>query len=202
MANTIKKPTHEDNFITLSVPVDALQRICGQEDAKRALQIALAGEFSICFYGPVGQGKTSLLNAFRKLYSKIYRRQPTFEVLECDGYPSREFRDCEIFALVDKINYATLHKGFLGRSSKEILQEISSQLDQKEYFVSGDFWDAVGNRYAKEELTPKVLFTALRVARTIANLEQSEVILKSHLNEAISLVSFPSKKTKQDAPSL
>lgn len=196
MANN--KYDHENNFETFTVPTDSLQKICGQESAKRALQIALAGEFSICFYGPLGQGKSSLLSAFKKLYAKIYRRQPSFDVLECDGYPSKEFRDCEIFAPLDKLNYAALHKGFLGRTSKEILHDIASQLEQKEFFIAGDFWDTVGNRYAKDELTPKVLFTALRVARTIANLGQSEVILKSHLNEAISLVIFPSKRIKQE----
>lgn len=192
MANN--KHNHEDNFTTFTIPTDSLQKIFGQESTKRALQIALAGEFSICFYGPLGQGKSSLLNAFKKLYAKLYRRQPKFDVLECDGYPSKEFRNCEIFAPLDKLNYATIHKGFLGKTSEEVLHTITSQLPQKEYFVAGNFWDTVGNRYSKDELTPKVLFTALRVARTIANLEQSEVILKQHLNEAISLVSFPSKR--------
>ena len=189
---------YEESFIKIEIPKDPLQQIYGQEGAKRALQVALAGEFSICFYGATGQGKTSLLNIFKKFYAKLYRRQPSFSVVECDGYPSTEFRSCVIFAKIEKLNYGVVHLGKLGSTSGDFLKSITSKLEQQEYFVAGNFWDTVGGTYSRDGLTPKSLFSALKVSRIIANMEQSEIILKKHLQEALKLVTFPSKRVQTE----
>ena len=58
--------------------------ICGQEGAKRGLEIAAAGGHNIAMYGPPGTGKTMLARAFSGLLPNL----STEEVLEITGIHS------------------------------------------------------------------------------------------------------------------
>lgn len=188
----------KNNNISFTIPRDSLQKIIGQEDAKRALEISIAGEFSICFYGPEEQGKTSLIRALEKIYAKLYRRQPAMAVTECKFPIKEDHREFEIFAKLDKINFGSIHTGFKGERSSEVEKRIRRKEEFSEITLPSTFWDTLGQRYSRDKLTPKKVFTALRIARIIANLEHSAIITGDHFKEALQLTTFPMKLPKED----
>jgi len=191
---TKKHRDKDEDFIKFIIPKDDLQAICGQETAKRAIEISLAGEFSLCLYGPLGQGKTHLLNTYRDMYMKIYRRKVPFTLSDIDNYPTE--RDSVIYAKVNKLPYSTLNKGFTGVTSKEVISRVNNRLPTTDLFITPDFWDILGQTYSRDALTPKQVFNALKVARTIANLEHSEIITRNHFREALTFVTFPREKER------
>jgi predicted ATPase with chaperone activity len=190
------KPDKDENFIKFEIPTDLIQSICGQEKVKRAIEISIAGEYSLCIYGPSGQGKTQLLTAYREMYMKIYRRKVPYPLYDIDGHPTE--KDATLYVKVDKLPYSTINKGFNGLTSKEIVSKINRRLLTTDLFITPDFWDILGQTYSRDALTPKQVFSALKVARTIANLEQSEIITRTHFKESLVLVTFPQLKAEKE----
>ena len=192
-----KKLDKDENFIKFEIPTDPIQSICGQEKVKRAIEISLAGEYPLCIYGPSGQGKTQLISAYRDMYMKIYRRKVPYSLYDIDGYPTEN--NASVYVKIDKLPYSTINKGFNGLTSKEIVSKINKRLLTTDLFITPDFWDILGQTYSRDALTPKQVFSALKVARTIANLEQSEIITRAHFKEALVLVTFPQLKAEKES---
>lgn len=192
-----KKVDKDENFIKFEIPHDPIQAICGQDKVKRAIEISVAGEYSLCIYGPSGQGKTQLMTAYREMYMKVYRRKVPYALYDVDGYPNE--KNASIYVKIDKLPYSAINKGFNGLTSKEIVSKINKRLLTTDLFITPDFWDILGQTYSRDALTPKQVFSALKVARTIANLEQSEIITRNHFKEALLLVTFPQLKAEKDS---
>lgn len=193
-----KRKVNKKTFI-LEIPTDLYQRIIGQDRAKKAAVIALAGGFSICFYGPSGHGKTSLVRWFSKTHTKLYNKQPEKgTVYECD-FPDASV-DIQIFAEIRKVGYSAIHNGFDKVTSKEVEKAIRKMVKYPTYEVEEAFWDIIGQEYSAQKLTPKIVFNTIRVGRIMANLENSSLITKEHIKEALKLTTFPVHKRKTDAP--
>ena len=118
-----KKVDKDENFIKFEIPHDPIQAICGQDKVKRAIEISVAGEYSLCIYGPSGQGKTQLMTAYREMYMKVYRRKVPYALYEIDGHPPKV--EATLWVKIDKLPYSAINKGFNGLTSKEIVSKIN-----------------------------------------------------------------------------
>lgn len=178
-------------------PID-LGDIKGQECAKRALLVAIAGKHSILLFGSPGCGKSMLRSVARQ-----FGLPDTFEARRCPcGYWNDPRHDCRCTASQIQRHAAKLPAAEItvevppvpAREWQSNLRGSTSadwqrQLDGMCAVPSPDL-DEMGRellRTAASEygMSGAVLDSILRVAATIAALDQSPQIAISHLAEAI-----------------
>lgn len=156
--------------------MSCLSEIRGQESAKRAIEIALAGGHSLLLIGPEGCGKTMLIDAARAIDSaaRISEARPhegdsalaCQMVVECPPVSEADMRllpPSEPSAVIaDRI-------AALGKTPTEIDAPARRLLD-----------DAKRHGIVEAEET-----TAIAVACTIARLDGCEVARRIHIAEAL-----------------
>ena len=168
----------------------------GNELAKRALVVAAAGNHSILFVGPANCGKTML----RAVALDLGLVQ-TFEARPCPcGYRTspnvacrctvkqveRHLRKLPVAEITVEMQYPAQREM---RTPGTTLMEMRQQIASKGNHDSLDLGEVTANlmRAAVRELNldPDTQRRVLTVARTIANLDDSNTIEPSHLCEAI-----------------
>jgi energy-coupling factor transporter ATP-binding protein EcfA2 len=194
-----------DSVFELPVELDPYKEIVGQTKAKKAMAIAIIGNFPICFYGPHGQGKSTLIRLFSETYKAIHSKKMPPELVEECVSPDDITPTAQIFAEIKKIKYSRLFEGIKedGETRKEFEKKIRKVLNTeypKSYLVFDTFWDMVGQSYNSLHLTPKSLSTAIKTAWIISTLDKSSYITKESLKEAFTFVTFTSKKVVEIAP--
>ncbi len=191
----VAKEIHSRSFLETGGQ-DLLTFIHGNEMGKRALTIAVAGGHSILFFGSPAVGKTMFRAAAFALGLK-----ETFEgrTCPCGNFNNpRSVCNCtvaKITAHLKKLPEAEISIEVCQVPERELnyrgmgLEEIRWRVEQTSKFESLKL-DAAGESLLKSAVTElglnlRVRETALRVARTIANLDNSEVITASHVCEAV-----------------
>ena len=145
-----------------------LENIKGQENVKRALEVARLGGHTVTLVGPDGCGKHTLMSLFQVSVGP----DMVIEVVRPSAEMLLSCRKAETMEAVNKR---------LGEALKETdlsLPEAGKQL--------------LKTAYDRLELSPADLFKCIDIARTIANLHQSKHIRVEHLAEAIQYKSYKS----------
>jgi magnesium chelatase family protein len=181
---------------------DDVSIIRGNEMAKRALLVAVAGNHSIVFVGPPNSGKSMLRAA------AIYHIGPaTFESRPCPcGYFGSPSISCncsesKIRKHRIKIPVADITVEVVPPAQRDLLgrpgtgsADISRALADMPSYPSLELGEECGNliKAACAELSIDVAGRdrIIAVARTIANLDHKETIQPSHLCEAINYRAF------------
>lgn len=181
---------------------DDLGIIRGNEMAKRALTVAIAGNHSILFVGPPNSGKSMLRAA------AIHHIGPvTFEGRPCPcgffGSPrvSCECSDSRITRHRAKLPVADLTVEVVPPTERDLQgrpgtssAELSRILDAYRTFPSRELGEDCRNilkaACAELNIDADVRERIVAVARTIANLDHSETIQPAHLTEAINYRAF------------
>lgn len=138
-----------------------LENIKGQENVKRALEVARLGGHTVTLVGPDGCGKHTLMSIFQvtpgpDIVVEVFRPS-------ADQLLSMR-KDETMEAVQARINKAL-------KETDLTLPEAGKQL--------------LKTAYDKLRLSPADLFKCIDIARTIANLDQSKQIKIEHLSEAI-----------------
>ena len=178
---------------------DIFRLIRGQEAAKRAALIALAGGHSILFYGPPGWGKTMLCNAIvvANTESKKYRNDIAvvsneFRVMRgTDAEVQNQERFYNLTQVTDiHVEVPPVHfREFFGKSSGTSIADIERQLKSRGMNIhldlSDDCLELCKTATDALSLNGRALNAIVRVSRTIANPSNSLDIDSSHIAEAI-----------------
>ena len=170
----------------------------GHEIAKRALLVAMAGNHTILLTGPPGAGKSMLRRAAATMG---FHRTAEAHPCAC-GYRNDLRRDCgctvakvervvkkwpttDLWIEAPPVPARELESRLSGTSSAD----LQRQLDARSHFDCLDLDDTskcLLRAYVSEMgASAEQRDTAIRIARTIANLEQSERIRPEYLSEAI-----------------
>jgi predicted ATPase with chaperone activity len=177
---------------------DTFGIIKGHEMAKRALLIAVAGNHSILFVGPKGVGK-SMLRAAGLEFS--YHK--SFEALTCPcGFSHDPCNECHCTpAKIKRVREKWPHTDIWMEVPRVPEREMQSKLNgtgnahfQGQLERIAHFTDLTLDQHSSNllkcavselGLTPDERDTVVRVARTIANLDEYKEIRVEHLSEAL-----------------
>lgn len=188
--------------------------IRGLEAAKRAMLIALSGLHSVALIGPHGNGKTLLIKSAQKVAKGLSMEVEKFHELTTadlkkflDNEDSDAGDDMEplvrahIHVEVSPLSFRDLTGRSKGTDSATIerkLKDVAIWRDDKmdprrmerlrhglDMSLSEDVLLLGKQAYEEMGMTPRSFHIAVRVARTIADLEEFEKIQAVHFAEAI-----------------
>ncbi len=184
--------------------------IKGQEAAKRAVEIAMAGGHYLLLVGPSGMGKTMLINAASEINREIAERYlhearpclcglygDTLKECTCDSvaiqYHQSKFPDCEMMISVPRVPFDKLILKVEGESTEIIAGRIEVARNiQKTRGITNESlkYPEDGKMLFKRAidslgLSARDYYNALMVARTIADLDESPDIRVCHIAESI-----------------
>ena len=174
--------------------------IRGQETAKRALTVALAGYHSVALVGPTGQGKTMLLKAADAIYTIVANKlvSTEFSLNDIGTRASKRrqhlqfLRDAKAFDLhieVPKVPFYELTGKGLGTATEHVTKRVIEArkfgLDHTDLTLDTDCQQLLKAAYNELGFTRATIPIVTRIARTIANLDQSDKIQVFNLAEAI-----------------
>jgi predicted ATPase with chaperone activity len=167
--------------------------IRGQEACKRAMLIAMAGNHSIFLLGPTGCGKTMLIEA-----AVVMGAVEVLEfTVETQGYPEEE-RKTEIHEMkrmgrladmhveVPNVPYRELVGKSKGTDSAYFCKKLEEMAEYEDLTLGED--SLLLGKQAFDEMknmNPRSFNAAIRVARTIANLDTEKQIGVAHFAEAL-----------------
>lgn len=198
LAQLCRDVTEESRRRATATTCDDFALIKGQEAAKRAILVAAAGGHSISLIGPSGVGKTMLRAAAVKLGVSI-----SFESRCCPcGNYSVPRRSCgcsveQIAATVSSLPVADIEievppvpeRVMANTQAGTTTERLAEQIELMAHHaslnlgVSGE--TLLRSAVSELGLDGRARETILRVARTIANLDDSPVIMPIHVAEAI-----------------
>lgn len=159
----------------------------GQEAAKRALLIALAGNHSIALIGPRHQGKSMLLERALKIAPGL-RWAEVSTSSDTPTVPNPHYDHaaaCEVHCEVPPVPFRELTGKQAGTSTADFKRQLAAAKHHADLFLSAGCLQLAKQAYDELGLTPYSFGVITRVARTIANLDGSEKIGEHHLAEAI-----------------
>lgn len=172
-------------------------RIKGQEAAKRAVTIALAGRHFILLIGPSGNGKTMLIAAAKAVDPQFQAKEVTVWNKLLNGDPKQRQKHFEPLCRLRADMHVEVpwlpFREWSGRCRSTDTATVRKTVDRARAFAASHQDLALSEgclllaKQAYDELgmTPRALDAAIRVARTIANMEESEHIQEQHLAEAV-----------------
>jgi predicted ATPase with chaperone activity len=176
-------PKHQDS------PAVDFAEVRSHEAVKRALTIALAGNHSILLLGPSGHGKTMLAQAATAI------RPVAIEEVTIDPKdPNRierlvQYVRCDIHIEVPPVPYRDLTSKRAGTDSARICTQVETATKfgatHKDLSLSDSTVLLGKQAYDELGLSARGFTVCVRIARTIANLDQSEQIAELHLAEAV-----------------
>lgn len=178
-------------------------QIAGQEAAKRAMIVALAGKHSIHLIGPPGVGKSMLIAAARCIDSEFraieswpcpcgYRISPQKQCrcsIESIERHLRRKAPADVTVEVPDVPWREFEFHFSGHSgtgSEDVRRQISAAgprmvrncLEESSVTI-------LKAAYTEMGMSPRDASSVIRVAESIARLEQKGEIEASHISEAI-----------------
>lgn len=174
-----------------------LSEVKGQEVAKRAALIAVAGHHSITFIGGPGVGKRML-----RTYIKDYSDLLTLQRWPCPcGYRNDPIRPCvcdvselrachphtDITVEMLRVPFRELMDPTPGTGTKYFREQLAivANHNATDLRLGAEPTSLLKSAYEDIGLNCRQVASILRVARTIANLDASKSISVSHLAEAI-----------------
>jgi predicted ATPase with chaperone activity len=163
--------------------------IRSQEAVKRALTVALAGNHSVVLIGPGGHGKTMLAQAAKGI------RAIEIDEITIDPRESKRMQSLQqhvrhdIHIEVPAVPYRELTSNRPGTDSARIRKQVEAAVKWSAKHNDMTLSDGVlmlgKQAYEEMGLSARAFTTAIRIARTIANLDQNERIAESHVAEAV-----------------
>ena len=138
-----------------------LENIKGNENIKRALEVARLGGHSVTLVGPEGCGKRTLMSIFQVT------------------------RGLDMVIEVVRPSANELLSPRKGETMEAVQNRLDKALKESDLRLPESGIQLLKNTYDKLEMSPAELFKCIDIARTIANLEQSKQIRIEHLAEAI-----------------
>jgi len=169
-------------------PID-FAAVRSQEAVKRALLVALAGNHSVVLIGPSGHGKSMLAHAATAI-APIH----IDEITIAPNDPERmrrlhQYVQDDIHIEVPAVPYRELTSTRPGTDSGRIRKQVEAAIKwgakHKDLTLSDGVLLLGKQAYDELGLSARAFTTCVRIARTIANLEQSERIGECHLAEAV-----------------
>jgi predicted ATPase with chaperone activity len=182
---------------------DSCTIIKGQEAAKRAILVAAAGNHSLLLVGSSGTGKTML----RAMAAELGLHE-TFEawMCKCGGCGDMlrtcnctpwqmiavrsKWPPCEITIEAPHVAEREMHTSLRGTSTEDLRKQLEQRISSTSMLLDESMKRLLANAVAELGFDGHVRDSIIRVARTIANLEGSEVIGLPHLCEAINYRPF------------
>ena len=155
-----------------------IDEIKGQENVKRACEIATVGKHSVLLIGPPLCGKRSIADAFK---SNI----ETLTIYPGDTIDLRIKYQYDMIIEVVPVPVSQLLSSRKSESDEDILSRIENAGKYSDTRLGESHLALLKNAAEKLELMPGQIFKIISVARSIANLDQSKEIRLEHLAEAI-----------------
>ena len=172
-------------------------RIKGQEAAKRAVTIALAGRHFLILVGPSGNGKSMLIEGAKTIDPEFRAKEVTIWNRLLNGNPKQRDRHFEPLSRLPAdmhVEVPTLpFREWAGTRRGTDTATVRLAVERARAFASGheDLTFHEGclllarQAYDELRLTPRAMDAAVRVARAIANMDQSDRIQEQHVAEAV-----------------
>jgi len=196
LARSLDEIRHEARRRTQAAVKDAATIIKGQEMSKRAVTVAAAGSHSILFVGPPGQGKTMLRALLAALgHDESYEARPcpcgfrndlvcTCTVAKLERHFAK-LPQTEITMEVPRVPARELAARTPGIDLAEIRAAIDHAAHYSDLTLDEDNNNLLRAAASELHISAARRESTVRVARTIANLDNSETIRPMHLCEAI-----------------
>jgi magnesium chelatase family protein len=171
--------------------------IKGQEPAKRAVTVALAGGHFVILIGPSGNGKTMLIEAAKAIDPEFRAKEVTVWNKLLNGDPQQRQKhfeplcrlNAEMHVEVPWLPFRDWSGQRHGTDTATIRQTVERArafaAEHNDLTLSEPCLLLARQAYDELGLTPRALDAAIHVARTIANMDQSEHIQEQHLAEAV-----------------
>jgi predicted ATPase with chaperone activity len=172
-------------------------RIKGQEAAKRAVTIALAGQHFIILIGPSGHGKSMFIEAARAIDPQFRAKEVTIWQKLLKDNPQQRQRHLEPLSRLPADmhvevpalpfrEWAGIRRGTDSITIRAAVERARAfAASNQDITLSESCLLLARQAYDELHLTPRAMDAAIRVARTIADLDASEHIHEQHLAEAV-----------------
>ena len=198
LARTLDDARNEARRRTLAATHDAGGIIKGQEMGKRAATVAAAGNHPILYIGPPGQGKTML-----RAFTAELGQPESYEARPCPcGFRNDPRQACtctvakierhnaklptvEIMAEVPRVAAREWTSTYPGTTAAECKAVIGRMTHHESLELCDECRNLLKAAGSELGFSTAECDRVRRVARTIANLDQSETIRPMHLCEAI-----------------
>jgi len=170
--------------------------IKGQEASKRAVMVALAGRHFAILIGPAGNGKTMLIQAAKAIDPQFQAKEVTIWNRLNDSPRQRDRHweplsrlPADLHIEVPCLPFSEWMNPRRGTDTARVRQVVEHArafaVGHEDLTLDEGCLLLAKQAYQELCLTPRGLNAAIPVARTIANMEESENIQEPHLAEAV-----------------